>query len=245
MQQTLAINKRCNRSQDRTEHALVNRRPETTRQDESGAGSQTYESILWNSETIAIAHLGGDWRIIDANSAFRMVTGVDHPEKLSIVDLISADDAAGWPQQTGRMYVEAVLLNYIRGDSDVTSLRSRLYSMPDFVTLVAEIPVHDLMAAEGVMKTLNDEITTLARESTRKSHLLKRKSEELKVALHDLDTSYWHLKKIQEVLPICMYCHKVKSAANQWEDVADYLKKNSLFLSHGMCPTCAPLYGKS
>lgn len=215
-----------------------------TRQGGFSTRSPSYESILWSSETIAVAHLSRDWRIINVNSAFRMVTGIDHPAGLSIVDLVSADDAAKWIEHTESMYVEAVLLNYIRAGSNVTTLRSRLYSMPEFVTLVAEIPVRDLVDAEEIMKSLNDEITTLARENARSSHQLKRKSEELKTALHDLDTSYWHLKKIQEVLPICMYCHKVKSADNQWEDVADYLKKNSLFLSHGLCPTCAPRFGK-
>jgi hypothetical protein len=212
---------------------------------ESGARQNIYESILWNSENIAVAKLSRDWHIKDANPTFRMVTGIEKPVGKSIADLLSADDADGWARQIVDMRENAVLLHYVRTDGDVTSLRSRLYSTPKFEMLVGEIPVRDLLAAEAAMANLNNEITTLARENARNSNELKRKSGDLKIALHDLDTSYWHLKKIQEVLPICMYCHKVKSAANHWEDVAEYLNKNSLFLSHGLCPACAPLFAKT
>jgi response regulator RpfG family c-di-GMP phosphodiesterase len=57
-------------------------------------------------------------------------------------------------------------------------------------------------------------------------------------AYHLLDNSYWHLRKIQEVLPICMECGKVKTSDSSWEDVVNYLKKNTNFLSHGYCPEC-------
>lgn len=216
-----------------------------TKLDGPGAQPNFYESILWNSENIAVAKLSRDWLILNANPALRMITGIENLNGRSVVDLVSADDATNWEQQTGNMRVKPVLLHYVRADGDVTSLRSRLYPMSDFEVLVGEVPVGDLIAAEGVMTSLNNEITTLARENVRNSNAVRKKSEELKVALHDLDTSYWHLKKIQEVLPICMYCHKVKSTANHWEDVAEYLKKNSLFLSHGLCPACVPLFPTS
>ena len=61
----------------------------------------------------------------------------------------------------------------------------------------------------------------------------------LKTAYDQLNTSFWHLRKIQEILPICMACGKVKTTDSGWEDVVSFLKKNSMFLSHGYCPECA------
>lgn len=58
-------------------------------------------------------------------------------------------------------------------------------------------------------------------------------------AYEQLQNSFWHLRKIQEVLPICMGCGKVKTNDSSWEDVVQYLKNNALFLSHGYCPECA------
>lgn len=60
----------------------------------------------------------------------------------------------------------------------------------------------------------------------------------LKTAYEQLDRSFWHLRKIQEVLPICMECGKVKSSDSSWEDVVSFLKNNTMFLSHGYCPDC-------
>jgi hypothetical protein len=79
---------------------------------------------------------------------------------------------------------------------------------------------------------------TLAYQTIHEKRLVEQTNRELQKALDDLNASYWHLKKIQEVLPICMNCGKVKSGDADWENVVDYLKRNSLFLSHGFCPDC-------
>lgn len=68
---------------------------------------------------------------------------------------------------------------------------------------------------------------------------LQSDNQALKAAYEHLDKSFWHLRKIQEVLPICMNCGKVKTADSSWEDVVSFLKGNSMFLSHGYCPECA------
>jgi response regulator RpfG family c-di-GMP phosphodiesterase len=89
------------------------------------------------------------------------------------------------------------------------------------------------------------EINTLSRDSAERVEELKkaqstieRENRTLKVAYEHLDTSFWHLRKIQEVLPICMGCGKVKTAEASWKDVVSFLKDNSMFLSHGYCPDC-------
>lgn len=59
--------------------------------------------------------------------------------------------------------------------------------------------------------------------------------------LRELETAYWHIRKhnIQEVLPICLDCGRVKIDGKQWIDVVAYLKRYTMFLSHGYCPECA------
>lgn len=68
---------------------------------------------------------------------------------------------------------------------------------------------------------------------------LQSDNQTLKAAYEQLDKSFWHLRKIQEVLPICMKCGKVKTTDSSWEDVVSFLKSHSMFLSHGYCPECA------
>lgn len=47
------------------------------------------------------------------------------------------------------------------------------------------------------------------------------------------------LQRRDAVLPICMECGKVKSAAGGWQGIARFLEDNVIPLSHGYCPGCA------
>ena len=71
----------------------------------------------------------------------------------------------------------------------------------------------------------------------RQAEELREAKRRLEAALAELRDSHWHLRKLQEVLPICMDCGKVK-AGTEWGSVVQYLKANALFLSHGYCPNC-------
>jgi hypothetical protein len=88
------------------------------------------------------------------------------------------------------------------------------------------------------LEDLNNRLAVEIRESARKGKALERVNQRLQETLHELDTMYWHLRKIQEVLPICLECGKVKTAEGTWQTLLEYLKANSRFLSHGYCPEC-------
>ena len=67
---------------------------------------------------------------------------------------------------------------------------------------------------------------------------LNRRNETLGRALEDLRASHWHLRRLQELLPICSYCGKVRTGEDYWQSVEAYLAENSDFLTHGICPEC-------
>lgn len=97
--------------------------------------------------------------------------------------------------------------------------------------LVGSPAARDLHELQSRLLDLTNELAQVSRES-------ERRRRRLESALDELRHSYWHLKKIQEVLPICMSCARVKTGESRWQDVVDYLRDNSLFLSHGLCPEC-------
>lgn len=66
---------------------------------------------------------------------------------------------------------------------------------------------------------------------------LEETNRRLHETIEERDRSYWQLKRIAEVLPICMDCGDVRPEG-EWMDVVDYLKQNAMFLSHGLCPSC-------
>ncbi len=58
------------------------------------------------------------------------------------------------------------------------------------------------------------------------------------------------VRSLQEILPICSYCHKVRSDTNYWLTVEQYFSRHTnTLLSHSICPECVktviePQFGK-
>ena len=47
------------------------------------------------------------------------------------------------------------------------------------------------------------------------------------------------LVELQEILPICSYCKKIRNDTQAWEQVEAYFSKHlDLSFSHGLCPDC-------
>jgi hypothetical protein len=99
-------------------------------------------------------------------------------------------------------------------------------------------PRRGSLAYLKTLEELNNLLAVEKRESARKEKELEHMNRKLEETLHQLDTAYWHLRKIREVLPICLDCGRVKTGDGSWETVVQYLRTNSEFLSHGYCPEC-------
>jgi sigma-B regulation protein RsbU (phosphoserine phosphatase) len=47
------------------------------------------------------------------------------------------------------------------------------------------------------------------------------------------------IRKLQEMIPICTYCHKVRDTHDYWDKVESYIQKETgSRFSHGACPQC-------
>ena len=56
-----------------------------------------------------------------------------------------------------------------------------------------------------------------------------------------LTDSHDHVKTLQGLLPICMYCHKIRTddTQNLWQRIEQYIARHSdATFSHGICPEC-------
>jgi hypothetical protein len=48
------------------------------------------------------------------------------------------------------------------------------------------------------------------------------------------------LRRLEGIIPICAYCHQVRTEAGAWEQLDQYVRARSdADFSHGMCPKCA------
>jgi PAS domain-containing protein len=200
-----------------------------------------FQRFLNVSSTVEAVDVDGQGRIAAANGAFRHHVGLPADELIGspLSGLLTAPDAerlAGWLADGPP--AEPVRVNFVSASGSPFSLRC-IVGGEDGLRIVGEPEVDgDRSAAEELM-LLNNELATLARERARRERELEQTRAELETTLEELRTSYWHLQKIQEVLPLCMKCGRVKTAEAEWQPVVDYLKENEIFLSHGYCPNCA------
>ena len=49
-----------------------------------------------------------------------------------------------------------------------------------------------------------------------------------------------HVKRLQGLLPICMYCHKIRTDQQSWQRIELYIMEHSeANFTHSLCPACA------
>ncbi len=47
------------------------------------------------------------------------------------------------------------------------------------------------------------------------------------------------IKQLQGILPMCIYCHKIREDENFWQRVDDYIQNHSIAnINHSICPEC-------
>ena len=50
------------------------------------------------------------------------------------------------------------------------------------------------------------------------------------------------IRRLKRLLPICMYCKKVRNDSDYWQEIETYLhRETGTDFSHGVCPDCAPI----
>jgi len=78
-------------------------------------------------------------------------------------------------------------------------------------------------------------IYSVARDITER----KQREVERERLLGELQAALAEVKELQKVLPICMYCKRIRDDQNYWQTVEAYISHhtNTRF-SHGICPSC-------
>jgi sigma-B regulation protein RsbU (phosphoserine phosphatase) len=69
---------------------------------------------------------------------------------------------------------------------------------------------------------------------------------ELAERVRDLERALEHVRELQGLLPICMYCKRIRDDKNYWHKVEDYIADHSSAeFSHSVCPECYDRYLKN
>jgi len=67
----------------------------------------------------------------------------------------------------------------------------------------------------------------------------KRLEEEREQLVDKLRTALAEVRTLQQILPICSYCSRIRDDANYWQTVEGYISRHTdTRFSHSICPSC-------
>lgn len=72
-----------------------------------------------------------------------------------------------------------------------------------------------------------------------RNSLIKEQRDLLACKNDELEAALSRVKQLEGIIPICMYCKKIKDDKQSWHQLETYISQHSEALfSHGMCPEC-------
>jgi cytochrome c553 len=202
-----------------------------------------YASALLNAvscaETLCVLVVAFDGRLVECNEGARRAFGTEAlVGSHSVWDLLSKDSGrvvrdfiAQWPDRpAGRL-----LLNFAPPGAPAVSFSCEVLNVGDSWVVFGEcLPERDARIQEELLE-LTQELSTAARERA-------KLAAQLASTLADLQQSHWNIRRLQEYLPVCAVCHKVRQNATtgeaEWKALTTFLLENGLTMSHGYCPEC-------
>ena len=108
-----------------------------------------------------------------------------------------------------------------------------LVKLPDRTELVARLRYH---SRAFLLHRQRDEAYHALKES--EIHLTG-KNAELTVCCQAVEAALAQVEQLQELLPICSQCKRIRDGKNYWQQIEKYLSQHSeAKFSHGYCPEC-------
>lgn len=201
-------------------------------------------ALIHRSRTLIWARFSRDGTLLAVNEALERLIGspATDLEGASIFGILAEHDREWIRERLGAADPSSQdprLANFVSPSHAVHTLRCQIFLHGDAVVLVGEPYVDEDRAMADQLLELNNELSVLSRENARRNRELEAARSKLEETLAELEDSHWHLRKIQEHIPLCMRCGKMKTGEAEWASLVDYLRSNKVFVSHGYCPVCA------
>jgi phosphoserine phosphatase RsbU/P len=161
--------------------------------------------------------------------------------------VVAEDGAKAWSVLEADPAIPLVVLDWmmpgLTGPEICRKLRQRQTDQPTYVILLTsrdsrEDIVSGLEAGANdyVTKPFDfDELRARVQVGQRVVQLQKILAERVR----ELEVALTSVKMLQGLLPICLYCKKIRDDRNYWQQVDKYVADHSeARFSHGICPEC-------
>ncbi|HKJ03729.1 MAG TPA: hypothetical protein VJ997_14780 [Longimicrobiales bacterium] len=203
----------------------------------------TAAALLGGSRFALYLQIDRAGAVVGWNDLAAVLLSVHAKSPQPFTSLLTTNAAASFRQllETGEL-PPRIDLEFLDLDMHPFAVRCGVSTDGVLVHILAEpAPEADALLTRTLLST-NQELAVMSRENARKSRELAAAKADLERVHEELKTSHWHLRKVHEVISVCMECGKIKSDDKDWEKVAEYLLKNSILTSHGLCPACAAAF---
>lgn len=162
--------------------------------------------------------LGGDGYFKRLNPAWEETLGFTREELASrpFIDFVHPDDRQRTLQQNAR----------VRAGEPAREFENR-YRCKDgsYRWLLWNAALH---SAGGLIYSAARDVTARKRIDAERLELIAK-----------LEASLAEVKSLRDILPICMYCKKIRDDRDYWQTVESYISRHtSTQFSHGICPEC-------
>jgi len=194
-----------------------------THPEQATSGAMTREAREVEDRFFAISidmlcHLGFDGYFSRLSSAWERTLGFTREELMArpFIEFVHPDDRERTLEQNARVRAGGQALGfenrYMCKDGSYRWLRWN--AAPD--------------AAHSLVYSVARDVTAIKQAEAEREQLVR-----------ELQTALAEVRTLQEILPICSYCRKIRDDENYWHTVEAYISQHtSTRFSHGICPAC-------
>jgi len=187
----------------------------------------------------------------------RILVADDDPVSLRILqkalekwghEVIAAKDGTGaWQVMTSPEAPSMAILDWMMPGMDGPTICQRARAVPSvpppyLILLTARTDYGDIVA--GLEAGANDYVTkpfhhAELRARVRVGIRVLALQSSLAERVHDLETALKQVNQLRGLLPICMYCKRIRNDGDYWQQVETYISEHTeAEFSHGICPEC-------
>lgn len=191
------------------------------------------EKYLINSSGVGIVLIDTELTILDCNLGFmRLFHPWKKPIGVSLSDFLKLSDINLFATEEFRTPCK-----HISGmDGIVYCCRIRVDG--GFMIFCERLIITESRALEQI-GAMNDELIAIQRELVKKNYLLEKLKVDLDQRVAELESTQDRVKVLEGIIPICMYCKKIRDDNDYWHKLENYISEHSdALFSHSICPTC-------
>ena len=204
------------------------------------------------SVKILCHQIENDYTIILAQSGHEALKVISHtPPDIILLDLVMPDMDGYEVYKAIRMIpsLDGVPVLFITALPDVEceamglEMGANDYVHKPFIADLVRLRIKNHLAfsqERGLLLKRSEELQELnlkLQDEIARSKNIQNANEEL---IRKLEATLAQVKQLEGIIPICMYCHKIRDDGNVWNQLVQYISDHSeAKFSHGICPECA------